>query len=100
MARQVQPWMEQLKVEDLPESYQELARAIGVPAFLRLSSVMGGCNLYVPKIERLTTELRDERIRAEFDGANHKVLAIRYNLSERRIREIVAPASVEQSSLF
>lgn len=100
MARRVEPWMCELTIDDIPEAWRQVAEAIGVESFLRLAATVGGCSFYVPKLERLTSPVRDERIRAEFDGGNHRQLAIRYNLSEQRIRDILAAREAANQPRF
>lgn len=74
---------------DLPESYQEIARIVGVESAVRLSEHLGGIAFYFPQLDTMLRKKRDARIRKEFNGANHKDLARKYGLTERWIREIV-----------
>jgi len=96
-------WIEtiisEITIEDLPESYREVARAIGVENAVKLSSVVGGLGYYFPQLEGILRKKRDECIRREFDGTNHRELAKRYNLTERWVREIV-DEKIPQASLF
>ena len=96
-------WIEtiisEITIEDLPESYREVARAIGVENAVKLSSVVGGLGYYFPQLEGILRKKRDECIRREFDGTNHRELAKRYNLTERWVREI-ADEKIPQASLF
>ena len=90
----------EITVECLPENYQEIARIAGVDAAVKLSQYLGGSRLYYPKIDSLIRKKRDERIRREFDGANHRELARRYDLTETRIRDIVQRKTPQQIDLF
>jgi Mor family transcriptional regulator len=81
--------MDRITLEDLPESYRDVAGAVGIESAIRLSDAIGGVNYYFPKAERMLREKRNEIIRAEFDGANHRALVKKYRLSETQIREIV-----------
>lgn len=91
----------QLSVEDLPLSYQEIAGIIGVENAVKLSGALGGLAYYFPQLETVLRKKRDEMIRREFTGANHRALAKKYNLSEVWIREIVEAKTIEnQPSLF
>jgi Mor family transcriptional regulator len=78
-----------LELTDLPETYQPVAEAVGIPAALRLSDFCGGSNVYIPKLDFLHQKTRNRRILQEFSGGNYRELAKRYNLSEIRVREIV-----------
>ena len=82
-------WIKEITIEDLPEAYQEIARIIGIENALKLFEYLGGLAFYFPKIDALIQKKRDDVIRREFTGANHKDLARRYCLSERWIRQIV-----------
>lgn len=91
----------QLVIEDLPESYREIASIIGVENAVKLSEALGGLTYYFPQLETVLRKKRDETIRREFTGANHRALAKKYNLSEVWIREIVdARTTQNQPSLF
>lgn len=90
----------EITTECLPENYQEIARIAGVDAAVKLSQYLGGSRFYYPKIDSLIRKKRDERIRREFDGANHRELARRYDLTETRIRDIVQRKTPQQIDLF
>lgn len=83
-------WMREVDVEELPDPYQTLVRLVGLDATMAIAQELGGCSVYFPKLDRLCARLRDERIRAEFDGKNHQALARKYGLTDRRIRDIVS----------
>lgn len=90
-----------LPIEQLPESYQAVAQIVGVANALKLSSHLGGLYYYFPQIESLLREKRDERIRKEFTGCNHRELARKYNLTESWIRTILQrKPRYEQASMF
>jgi hypothetical protein len=81
--------MDQLTVEDLPESYRDVALVVGVENAVKLSDTLGGLAYYFQQLDKVLIRKRDELIRDEFTGANHKPLAKKYGLSEVWIREIV-----------
>lgn len=78
-----------IRLSDLPQEYRDIAGDIGMENFLRLASLRGGQELYIPKRESLEREARDRDIRARFDGKNYRELAGRFQLSERQIRKIL-----------
>lgn len=78
-----------IRLTDVPEEYRDIAEAIGMEAFLRLTLLCGGQNLYIPKRESLEREGRDREIRARFDGGNYRALAAQFRLSERQVRKII-----------
>lgn len=86
-------WLENISdkiaIDDLPEPYKQIARVVGVKAVLALNENFGGLALYFPKLDKILFKKRDALIRKEFNGTNHKALAIKYGLTERWIRKIV-----------
>ena len=76
-------------LEDIPEEYRDIAETVGLEAYLTLSVLCGGQNLYIPKREALERQARTREIRAHFNGGNSRALAAQYRLSERQIRKII-----------
>jgi Mor family transcriptional regulator len=98
-------WLDEITaaitIEDLPDEYQTVAEIIGLPAAIELSKRMSSLRIYVPSFEKLTQNPRDARIRAEFNGFNHRELARKYGLSETWIRAIVQrKPAYEQADMF
>ena len=87
-------WVEEITTEMLPEPYDYYAGLIGMDNFYKLSKELGGTALYIPKTESLFRELRNKKIKEEFNGGNYKDLALKYGLSERFVREICAHANI------
>ena len=84
---------ETLSLEGLPEDLQMIAEALSIEVALKMSKCFGGMRLYIPKIEGLLRSDRNEQVRKEFDGGNHRKLAQKYKLSESQIRTIVEKRS-------
>lgn len=78
-----------IQFEDIPEEFRDVAESLGLEAFLKLVSLCGGQDLYIPKRESLERGPRDRAIRARFDGGNYRALAAQYRLSVRQIRKII-----------
>lgn len=78
-----------IRIEDLPPEYREIADEIGLAPALKLVRIRGGEGIYVPKMEKVSRAARDRAIRAEFDGSNHRELARKWDLTVVWIREIV-----------
>ena len=78
-----------IPMSDIPEEYRDIAEALGMEAFTRLTLLCGGQNLYIPKRESLERNARDRDIRARFTGGNYRALAAQFRLSERQIRKII-----------
>ena len=81
--------LREIRLDDIPGEYRDIAEKLGLDVFLSLSELCGGQDLYVPKIESLRREGRDREIRARFDGGNYRILARQFRLSERQIRTII-----------
>ncbi len=94
-------WVDDVKVEDLPDTYRPLVELVGLRHALRLSQAHGGTYHYIPKMDKVLNVIRDKKIRAEFTGFNHRDLARKYGLSETWIRQIVESKDDDrQESLF
>ena len=78
-----------IRTEHIPEEYQDIVEALGLDTFLQLVTLCGGQSLYIPKLDSLERDGRDREIRARFNGANYRVLAAQFRLSERQIRKII-----------
>lgn len=83
------PGKSAIRLSDIPQECRDIATSIGMENFLRLASLRGGQELYIPKRESLEREARDRDIRARFDGGNYRALAEEFRLSERQIRKIL-----------
>lgn len=70
------------------EMYRAIAEEIGVESFLKLAKLVGGTTFYIPKAESLLRPVRDLHIKQEFNGCNYQELAIRYDVTERWVRQI------------
>lgn len=82
-------WINEITKEMIPETYYAIADAIGVKNLIALSQTFGGSMVYIPKYDSLTKNIRDAKIKKEFNGANYRDLALKYNLSESTIRNII-----------
>jgi Mor family transcriptional regulator len=88
--------LKELTVEMLPDGlYRQIAEAIGVVGFYKLTEVVGGATVYIPKPESLIRPARDARIKAEFNGYNHPELAKKYGVTERWVRQICGEGHLE-----
>lgn len=71
-------------MSDIPEEYRDIAEAIGLEAFTRLTLLCGGQNLYIPKRESLERNAGTGTSCAHFTGGNYRALAVQFRLSERQ----------------
>ena len=94
-------WLDEVAIEDIPEKYREVVEITGVRAAAALSRLIGGTYYYFPKADKLLANIRNKKIREEFNGSNHKDLARKYDLSETSIRRLIENKEGEdQPSLF
>ncbi|MEF2965653.1 Mor transcription activator family protein [Paenibacillus sp. M1] len=97
----MEDWIKELTIDMIPEPYSSYAKAIGIENLIELVKLSGGDEIYLPTLDFFRRPIRDKRIREEYTGYNEKSLARKYELSERRIREIVEgekpPAIIDEN---
>jgi len=81
-----------LTIDDVPENLKSVAYAIGIDAFRSLIKCAGGTSVYLPSERCITKPVRDRVIRESFCG-DYKEMAIRFGISEVRVRRIVGEKS-------
>lgn len=98
----IDDFIKELTLDMIPDGiYREVAGEIGIANFIKLSALVGGTTIYIPKPESLLRPVRDLCIKKEFNGYNYTELAKQYNLSESRVREICGEGRLKgQFSLF
>jgi len=78
-----------LTIEDVPENLKSIAFSIGIDAFRNLIKTAGGTSIYLPSERCITKGVRNRLIRESFCG-DYKELALRFGISEVRVRKIVS----------
>lgn len=63
---------------------------VALECVLDIGEHMGGMQVYLPRGDRLRQQIRDMKIWNEFNGGNTKILARRYDVTEKTIYEICA----------
>ena len=81
--------MEELTLDDLPDSQREIAEVIGIDNLLKLSDNFAGNPLYINQRKELEKEMVYRRIFKEFDGGNVTELTQRYGVSRATVYKIV-----------
>lgn len=76
-------------MEDIGENYRPIVEIIGLEAFVELSGLAKGDEIYIPKVENIVAPARNRRIRKEYDGYNIRDLAERYGLTTKQIANIL-----------
>ena len=80
-----------IRLDDLPPEYREIAEEIGLDAAIALSRIRGTEAVFVPKLESLCRRARNRAIREEAAaGVSARELGRKYNLSAVWIRAIAA----------
>lgn len=87
--------LDKVAMEHLNGECRDLAELIGLENFKKIVEVYSGSTFYIPKVDRVVKEVRNEQIREEFTGGNIHELALKYNISDKWVREIVAGGSGE-----
>ena len=86
-------------IDRLPADIRRLAEIAGVDAALKFCSECGGTWIYIPKLDGLRRELRDQAIRESFDnGRSVRELCRDHNLSDRQIYTILNSEPAEGKS--
>ncbi len=81
--------IEELTLDDLPDSQREIAEVIGIDNLLKLSDNFAGNALYINQRKELEKEMVYRRIFREFDGGNVMELTQRYGVSRATVYNIV-----------
>ena len=94
-------WYKEINPEELPPAYRDLSKLIGIENTFVVAKHYQGTGLYLPKLDGVLADLRNKKIKREFNGGNYKELAIKYGLTERWVREIVGVNECDnQISIF
>lgn len=80
--------LDKIELSDVPESYQDLAEAIGIDGFRKLVKFAGGTSVYVPVESCVIREYRNKILKKSFKG-DYKGLAKTYRISEGHLRRIL-----------
>lgn len=81
-------------------TYRNIAEAIGVSNLIKLAELIGGTTLYFPKSESFLRPVRDAKIKEEFNGCNQSELALKYNVTDRWVRQLCGEGFTEGQIAF
>lgn len=79
----------ELKLEDLREPHRMIAEVVGIDGLLKLCNNFGGSSIYIPQKRDLLKNKIYAAIYHEFDGSNIKQLAVKYDVSEATVYNII-----------
>ena len=94
----MRPDLSDIRIDDLPPEYREIAEHIGLGPAIALAQIRGGEGVYVPRLESLQRAARDRSIRSEFNGSNHRELARRHGVSVSWIYEVIKKRPGKESA--
>jgi Mor family transcriptional regulator len=78
-------------IETLPGDLRRIARVAGLEAALKISKAFRGRYLYVQGLEELERQVRDERIRADYDsGVPVRNISGKFGLTTRAVWKILS----------
>lgn len=79
----------EIKIEDIPDKMVALVEIIGMDNFVEITRIYGGDILYIPSYKSLKKQVRNRKIKTEYDGFNSKELSKNYDLSVSQINRII-----------
>lgn len=79
----------EVKMEDIPDKMVALVEIIGMDNFVEITRIYGGDILYIPSYKSLKKQVRNRKIKTEYDGFNSKELSKNYDLSVSQINRII-----------
>ena len=73
----------------MPPLVVELMDLVGFQGTMAMLKRWGGAAIYLPTVTHAFRDIRDQKIRDGFDGANYLELARRYSLTVSHVRKIL-----------
>lgn len=81
--------IDKIDIENLNPLYKELAYAVGTDSMLNIYSLFKGQQISFPT-RLFSKEYITKSIMSEYNGSNIKDIALKYDYSERWVREIIS----------
>ncbi len=81
--------IDSLTPDDLQENHRAIADAVGMDGLKLLCAAFGGSSIYIPQFKELAKNRVYRCIYEEYSGDNIKELAIKYEVSESTVYNIV-----------
>jgi len=84
-------------VEKLPGDLRRIAEVTDLATAIIIAENFGGAPLMIPKCSDLIREIRNKKIREDYDSGKHTIreLVWKYRLDERTIRRILKEVGEE-----
>lgn len=86
------PWLDYIRVEQLPEDYQLLARIIGLELTIQVAYQLPKVHLYFKSPERLFQAAKEQYVLDRWSknkGIDRRSLALETGLSERHVYDVI-----------
>lgn len=96
-------WIKDISMDELEldEKNKKLLEILGVEKYLEFVKEYGGSRIYINMFDEVIKNARDNRIKEEYNRYNIRELAIKYNLTDERVRQVVKNLGIEgQVSIF
>lgn len=78
-----------IRLDDLHPTYQQIVRVIGIENTVKLGKELGGEQFYLPKLDMCLARVKKRKIIEEFKGGNYKELAMKYRVTSFWVRDII-----------
>lgn len=78
-----------IRPNDLPSTYQQIARVIGIENAVKLGKELGGEPFYLPKLDICLARVKRRNLIKEFNGGNYGELAKKYGVTSTWVRQII-----------
>ncbi|KKO20915.1 MAG: hypothetical protein DCC43_11955 [Candidatus Brocadia sp.] len=78
-----------IRPNDLPAYYQQIAKVIGIENAIKLGKEFGGEQFYLPKLDICLARVKKRKIIEEFKGGNYGALAGKYGVTSAWVRQII-----------
>lgn len=97
-------WLKEIKIEELPRQYQEMAEIIGLEATIKLAEYFGKTGFYFVSLDGVISAKKREYIAKNFNGSNHREMARATDYSLVWVYKIIeenrAISKIKQRMLF
>lgn len=97
-------WREDITIEELPETYQQMTEIIGLENVIKLIEHFGKQPVYFCGMDKFVSEKKRQYITKNFNGSNHRELARATGYSLVWIYEILKEektlSKIKQKGLF
>lgn len=93
----MEKWIKEISTDELEldEKNRELLSILGIEKYLDFVRMYEGTRIYINMYDEIIKKARDNRIKKEYNRRNIRELAVKYNLTDERIRQITKDLGIE-----